>query len=29
VIDPDIIHRASPRMLQGAMQICGFIDAAR
>lgn len=28
-IDPDIIHRASPRMLKGAETICGFIDSAR
>ena len=28
-IDPDIIHRASPRMLQGAGVLCGFIDSAR
>ncbi len=28
-IDPDIIHRASPRMLRGAEMICRFIDAAR
>ncbi len=28
-INPDIIHRASPRMLKGAEKICGFIDSAR
>jgi len=28
-IDPDIIHRASPRMLGGAEKICSFIDSAR
>lgn len=28
-IDPDIIHRASPRILKGAETICGFIDSAR
>lgn len=28
-IDPDLVHRASPRMLWGAEQICAFIDSAR
>jgi len=28
-INPDIIHRASPRMLQGAETICNYIDSAR
>ena len=28
-INPDIIHRASPRLLSGAKKICAFIDQAR
>lgn len=28
-IDPDLVHRASPRMLWGAEKICAFIDSAR
>lgn len=28
-IDPDYLHRATPRILEGIRQLCGLLDAAR
>lgn len=29
VLDPNLIERASPRLLEGALEMCKFLDAAR